>query len=71
MDLFAEYLGLDAGKDFDAMGWAQARVDALLQLQNRPGHDGNIYQPSDWITQIRDEDEDFFCSSSRPGYNGG
>jgi hypothetical protein len=65
MDLFAEYLGLDAGKDFDSMGWAQARLDSLLQLQNRPGHNGNIYQPSDWVTQIRDEDEDFFCSGAQ------
>ena len=45
------------------MGWAQARADELLVLQNRPGHDGNIYQSGDWITPIRDEDEDIFRSN--------
>lgn len=48
-DLNAEHLGFDDGKGFDAMGWAQARVDALRALQTRPGHDGNIYQAGDWI----------------------
>jgi hypothetical protein len=65
MDLFGESLGLDAGKDFDAMGWAQARVDALLELQNRPGHNGNVYEYDDWNTHIRDPDEDFFAFSSQ------
>lgn len=48
-DLYAEFLGLDAGKDFDAMGWAEARVDRLLEMQARSGEAGNIYQPGDWV----------------------
>ncbi|MBN2022769.1 MAG: hypothetical protein JW809_08225 [Pirellulales bacterium] len=60
IDLVAEWLGLDQGKDFDAMGWAQARVDAMLVLQNRPGHDGNVYQEGDWIGGDRGVDEDLY-----------
>jgi hypothetical protein len=63
-DLFAEYLGLDAGKSFDAMGWAAVRATELRNLQMRPGHDGNIYQSGDWYTNIRDTDEVIFVSNS-------
>lgn len=58
-DLMAEWLELDAGKDFDALGWAQARVDAMIALQNRPGHDGNIYEEGD-----NGNDEDFYRSNA-------
>jgi len=64
IDLIAEWLGWDAGKSFDAMGWAQARVDAMLVLQNRPGHDGNIYQEGDWIGGDRGVDEDIYRSNA-------
>jgi hypothetical protein len=63
-DLFAEYLGLDTGKDFDAMGWAAVRALELRNLQTRAGHDGNIYQSGDWYTVIRDTDEVVFLSNS-------
>jgi hypothetical protein len=63
-DLFAEYLGLDTGKNFDAMSWAGVRATELRNLQTRPGHDGNIYQPGDWYTNIRDTDEVIFLSNS-------
>ena len=65
MDLNASYLGLDAGKDYDAIGWARARTDFLLQLQNRPGHDGNVYQPGDSVALIRDPEENIFQSDAR------
>jgi hypothetical protein len=48
-DLYAEWLRLDEGETFDCMGWAQARVDALIAMQNRPGHNGNVYQAGDWL----------------------
>ena len=64
IDLVAEWLGWDDGKSFDAMGWAQARVDALLALQNRPGHDGNVYQEGDWIGGDRGVDEDLYRSNA-------
>ncbi|MCC7474821.1 MAG: hypothetical protein IT425_05460 [Pirellulales bacterium] len=63
-DLVAEWLGLDEGKSFDAMGWAQARVDAMIALQNRPGHDGNIYEPADWGGNGQGADEDFYHSNA-------
>lgn len=62
VDLAAEYLGLDAGKDFDAMGWAEARVEYFQDLQNRPGHDGNIYQSGDWYVEYRSTDAVIFHS---------
>jgi hypothetical protein len=63
-DLNAEHLGLDAGKGFDAMGWAQARVQGLRELQNRPGHDGNLYEPGDWnVESYRAKDEDTYISN--------
>jgi hypothetical protein len=49
--LFDVYSGLmkyDAGQSLSAMDWANAQVDALRDLQNRPGHKGNLYQPGDW-----------------------
>ncbi|MEX0643296.1 MAG: autotransporter-associated beta strand repeat-containing protein [Pirellulales bacterium] len=64
LDLIAEWLGLDSGKDFDAMGWAQARVDAMIELQNRPGHNGNIYVPDDWVGSSRGVDEDLYRSNA-------
>lgn len=64
VDLVVEWLGLDAGKDFDAMGWAAARVDAFIALQNRPGHDGNVYQRGDWFTDGRGQDEDLYRSNA-------
>jgi len=63
-DLIAEWLGVDEGKDFDAMGWAQARVDAMIALQNRPGHNGNIYQAGDWLGSSRGADEDLYRSNA-------
>ena len=63
-DLIAEWLGLDEGKNFDVMGWAQARVDAMIALQNRPGHNGNIYQAGDWLTSGRGADEDLYRSNA-------
>ncbi|MBN2215794.1 MAG: hypothetical protein JW719_00320 [Pirellulales bacterium] len=64
IDLVAEWLGLDEGKSFDAMGWAQARVAAMIALQNRPGHDGNIYEDGDWIGGDRGVDEDIYRSNA-------
>jgi hypothetical protein len=64
LDLMAEWLEWDNGKNFDAMGWAQARVDAMIALQNRPGHDGNVYQPGDWFTSGRGADEDLYRSNA-------
>ena len=62
-DLNAEHFGLDAGKSFDAMGWASARVSALRALQTRSGHDGNIYQSGDWKPAYRGQDEVIFQSN--------
>lgn len=64
-DLNAEHFGLDAGKSFDAMGWANARVLALRALQTRPGHDGNIYQSGDWKPAYRGQDEVIFQSNGQ------
>ena len=64
LDLIAEWLGLDDGKNFDAMGWAVARVDAMIVLQSRPGHNGNIYQPGDWFTSDHGADEDLYRSNA-------
>jgi len=64
IDLAAEWLGLDEGKNFDAMGWAQARVNAMIALQNRPGHDGNVYQEGDWVGGDRGVDEDLYRSNA-------
>jgi hypothetical protein len=63
-DLAAKQLGFDVGKTFDAMGWAQARVAELLALQNRPGHNGNIYQAGDWTAKYRGTDEVIFQSNA-------
>jgi hypothetical protein len=65
MDLAATQLGFDAGKPFSAMGWAKARAEALLALQNRAGHDGNIYQPGDWTAKYRGTDEVIFQSNAQ------
>ena len=64
VDLIAEWLGLDEGKNLDAMGWAEARVDAMIALQNRPGHNGNVYQPGDWFTSGHGADEDLYRSNA-------
>ena len=55
-DVYGSILGLDAGQSISAMDWANAQVNALRTLQNRPGHDGNIYQERDWSV-ARDEIE--------------
>jgi hypothetical protein len=55
-DVYGSILGLDAGQSLSAMDWANAQVSALRTLQNRPGHDGNIYQEGDW-SAARDEIE--------------
>jgi hypothetical protein len=65
MDLAATQLGFDAGKPFSAMGWAKARAQSLLALQNRAGHDGNIYQAGDWTAKYRGTDEVIFQSNAQ------
>ena len=65
MDLAATQLGFDKGKPFSAMGWAKARGQWLLELQNRPGHDGNVYQPGDWTAKYRGTDELIFQSNAQ------
>jgi hypothetical protein len=47
-DVCSSILGLDAGQGLSAMDWANAQVNALHALQNRPGHVGNIFQKGDW-----------------------
>jgi hypothetical protein len=64
MDLIAEHLGFDAGKNFDAMGWAQVRLAAMQQLQNRPGHDGNVFVQDDFVNPVRDPDECLLASTT-------
>jgi hypothetical protein len=64
-DLVAEWLGLDRGKPFDSMGWARARLKAIVALQNRPSHDGNISEAKDSVRPSpRGVDEDFFRSNA-------
>lgn len=54
----------DEGRDFDTMGWARARVDAMIALQNRDGHDGNVYQPGDWVGKDRGADGYLYRSNT-------
>lgn len=61
-DLFSEFLGLDKGKDFDAMGWAKARLDRLIAMQARSGEAGNIYQPGDWVSDYFSQEQSIFMS---------
>ncbi|MEX0643297.1 MAG: hypothetical protein WD468_11380 [Pirellulales bacterium] len=64
-DLAAEWLNLDSDKSFDSMGWANARVDAMIALQSRPGHaNGKIYEPADWGGNDYGADEDFYHSNA-------
>ena len=63
-DLTAEWLGLDAGKNYDALGWAKARVNQLAVLQARPGHNGNIYQDGDWFVAYHGFDEVIYQSNA-------
>ena len=70
MDLAAAQLGFDAGKPFSALGWATARAQTLLALQNRAGHDGNIYQPGDWTAKYRGTDELIFQSNAQAWMQG-
>ena len=56
LDLYAKLRGLDAGKSFDCLGWVRARMAEIIKLQNRPGHDGNIYEKGDWLTEYRNTD---------------
>jgi hypothetical protein len=65
MDLAATQLGFDAGKLFSGMAWAKVRAQSLLALQNRAGHDGNIYQPGDWTAKYRGTDEVIFQSNAQ------
>lgn len=60
LDLYAKLRGLDAGKDFDCTGWVCARMAEIIKLQNRPGHDGNIYEKGDWLTDYRSTDATSF-----------
>jgi hypothetical protein len=60
LDLYAELRGLDAGKDFDCTGWVRARTAEIIKLQSRPGHDGNIYEKGDWLTDYRNTDAGSF-----------
>jgi hypothetical protein len=60
MDLYAEIFRFDAGKDFDAMGWAHARVDRLLEMQARSGEAGNVYQPGDWVADYYSNEQVIF-----------
>ena len=59
-DIYAEMLGLDAGKDFDAMGWANSHVNAMLALQSRSGHTGNLYETGDWITDYYNKETEAY-----------
>ena len=63
-DLTAKWLELDKGKNFNSMGWAQAHVTQLGVLQNRPGHDGNIYQSGDWFNNYHGTDEVIYYSNA-------
>jgi hypothetical protein len=47
------------------MGWANARAQGLFALQNRAGHDGNLYERGDWTAQYRGTDEVIFESNAR------
>jgi hypothetical protein len=60
MDIYAEIFDFDAGKDFDAMGWAHARVDRLLEMQARSGEAGNVYQPGDWTAEYYSTEQVIF-----------
>jgi hypothetical protein len=60
MDLYAEVFAFDADKDFDAMGWAVARVDRLLEMQRRSGDAGNVYQPGDWTADYYSTEQVIF-----------
>jgi hypothetical protein len=60
MDLYAEVFAFDMGKDFDAMGWAHARVDRMLEMQARAGDAGNVYQPGDWVADYYSNEQVIF-----------
>lgn len=64
MDLYADVFEFDAGKDFDAMGWAHARVDRLLEMQARSGEAGNVYQPGDWVADYYSNEQVIFESNA-------
>lgn len=49
MDAYANQLGHDSGKPYDAMGWGQARLNRILQMQNR-FTDGHLYAPGEFDT---------------------
>lgn len=48
-DLLANYYGWDDGKNYDASGWANARVDRMLAMMDRPhdGIDGALFRTGD------------------------
>jgi hypothetical protein len=64
MDLYAKVFRFDAGKDFDALGWAQARVDRLLEMQARSGEEGMVYQPGDWVADYYSNEQVIFESNA-------
>jgi len=64
-DLYAEFFGWDDGEDFDAMGWANARVDRLVEMQARSGDARNIYQPGDWMTSYFSQEGLIFLSMTQ------
>ena len=59
-DVYAEVFAFDAGKDFDALGWARARVDRMVEMQRRSGAVGNIYQPGDWLSDYYSQEQVIF-----------
>lgn len=61
-DLYAAYLKLHDGKDYDAMAWAKARVTRLQEMQQRSGEAGNIYQRGDWVVDYFSQEQSVFMS---------
>ena len=58
-------LGFDARKPFSALGWTSARARCLHALQNRAGHDCNIYPSGDWTAKHRGPDELIFQGNAQ------
>jgi hypothetical protein len=56
MDIYAKLRNLDAGKDYDALGWANARVEAMRAKQDPQGR---IYTDKDFMG-MRCPDADAF-----------
>ena len=49
MDAYADLLGYDSGKSYDAMGWGQTRLDRILEMQARFS-DGHLYAAGEFDT---------------------